>query len=129
MIDNENLIFQEVSKALREAFDVIFITGVEITTSPPNFPAVSIVQEISETNAKYSTFTSVDNVASETYKYDIYSNLIDEREAKEETKAILRIIDKTMSNLFYIRSFNQPLPGADDRYTRRVARYKKSNIT
>jgi tRNA U34 5-methylaminomethyl-2-thiouridine-forming methyltransferase MnmC len=129
MIDQEQLIFDEVSKALREKFDDVFITGVEIVSSPPQFPAVSIVQKTSGVNKKYSTFEKVQNVAEEEYEFNIYSNLVSEKEAKQQTKDIVAVIDGVMSNLFYIRSFNQQIPSADTKNTRRVARYKNANVT
>jgi hypothetical protein len=129
MIDNEQFIYDEVSKALRKAFSDIFITGVEIVSAPPRFPAVSIVQKTSGVNKKYSTFESVQNVAKEEYEFNIYSNLVSEKEAKQQTKDIVAVIDGVMSNLFYIRSFNQPIPSADTKNTRRVARYKNDNVT
>lgn len=128
MIDNENIVYENVSNALRTKFGIIFITGVEITDAPPQFPATSIVQTNSEVNKKYSTFEFVENVASEEYKFDIYSNLESQKEAKQETKNILSVIDGVMADLGYIRSFCQPLPNADSKYTRLVARYTKTNV-
>jgi hypothetical protein len=129
MIDNEQLVYDEVSTALREAFEGIFITGVEITNVPPQFPAVSIVLVSSEVNEKYSTFENVENVASEEYKFEACSNLESEKEAKKQCKEIIAVIDGVMSDLFYIRSFSQPIPNADTKYSRHVARYKKTDVT
>ena len=128
MIDNENLVYDEVSAALRASFEEIFITGAEVTDVPPHFPAVYIIQKTSEVNARHSTFDKVDNVASETYEFGVYSNLEGQKEAKDQTKAIVAVIDGVMSSLFYPRTFNQPIPTADSKYTRRVARYKKTNV-
>ncbi len=129
MIDNENIVFDSVSEALRAKFDGIFIIGVEISDEPPKFPAVSIVQSNSENNRNHSTFDKVDNVASEEYKFDIYSNLEEPKDAKQQTKDVFAVIDGVMSELFYIRSFCQPIPNADTKFTRRVARYMKTNVT
>lgn len=129
MIDNENLVYDEVSKALRSEFSTIFISGVELVDTPPQFPAVSIVQTNTEVNQKYSTFDKVDNVASETYKFDVYSNLEVLKEAKQQTKDIVAVIDTIMSGLHYPRTFCQPIPNADAKITRRVARYTKTNVT
>lgn len=128
MIDHEQLIYDEVSTALRTAFDDIHIVGVEITDTPPQFPAVSIVQLNSSVNGRYSTFEKVDNVAEEEYKFDVCSNLESQREAKQQTKEIIAVIDGVMSDLFYIRSFCQPVPNADSKFTRLVARYKKTDV-
>lgn len=128
MIDYENIIYEAVSNALRDKFvDGIFITGVELTDTPPQFPAVSIQQINSEVNKRYSTFESVENVASEEYKFEACSNLESQKEAKKQTKEIIAVIDGVMSDLFYIRSFCQPIPSVDAKTTRRVARYKKTD--
>lgn len=128
MIDNEDLIYESVSTALREGFETIFITGVELTDTPPQFPAVSILKTNSTVNGKYSTFEKVDNVASEQYKFEVCSNLESEKEAKQQTKDILAVIDGVMSDLFYIRTFNQPISSVDSKITRRIARYKNDYI-
>ena len=129
MIDNEQLVYDEASSALRLAFNDIHIVGVEITDTPPRFPAVSIVQMNSSVNKRYSTFEKVDNVAEEEYKFDVYSNLESQKDAQAQVKAIIAVIDGVMSDLFYIRSFCQPIPSADKKNTRRVARYKKTDVT
>lgn len=129
MIDNEEIVYDAVSAALRIKFDGIFITGVEITDTPPQFPAVSIVQRNSGANERYSTFESVENVASEEYEFGIHSNLESQNDAKRQTKNILAVINGVMcDSLFYIRSFCQPIPSADSKITRVIARYKKTNI-
>ena len=128
MIDNEDLIYEKVSTALRERFETIFITGVELVDTPPQFPAVSILKTNSTVNSRYSTFEKVDNVASEQYKYEACSNLESEKEAKKQTKEIIAVIDGVMSDLFYIRTFDQPITSADSKITRRVARYKNDNF-
>ena len=129
MIDNEAIVFEKVSEALRAEFEGIFITGTELMDTPPQFPAVSIVQTNSEVNKKYSTFEKVDNVASETYKFDIYSNLESQKDAKQQTKDIVAVVDGVMSGLFYPRTFCQPVANADAKIARRVARYTKTNVT
>lgn len=129
MIDNEDIVFTEVINSLHGAFDEIFVIGTEITSVPPKFPAVSIIQLNSEVNKMYSTFDKVDNVASEEYEFNVYSNLEDSRSAEQQTKAIVKVIDEVMSGLFYARTFCQPIKNADPNISRRVARYKNSSVT
>lgn len=129
MIDNEDVVYDAVTSALRRAFDGIFITGVEITDTPPQFPAVSIVKKNSGVNEKYSTFENAENVAIEEYEFGIHSNLESQKEAKEQTKSILAVINGVMcDDLFYIRSFGQHIPSVDSKITRLIARYKKTNV-
>ena len=129
MIDNEAVVYGAVLTALRRAFDGIFIIGVEITDSPSQFPAVSIVQKLSGVNERHSTFENVENVASEEYEFAIHSNLLNQNEAKQQTKDILAVINGVMCDLFYIRSFCQPVPSADQEIFRVIARYKNNNVT
>ena len=129
MIDNEQLVYDKTSAALRTAFDTIHIVGVEITDTPPQFPAVSIVKKNSGVNERYSTFERVENVASEEYEFGIYSNLENKKEAKRQTIEVLAVINGVMCDeLFYIRSFCHPIPNADRKYTRIIARYKKTDV-
>ena len=128
MIDNEQLVYDEVSYALRARFEGIFIIGAELTDNPPQFPAVSIVQKNSEVNQRHSTFDSVENAVIEEYEFGMYSNLEDIHTAKEQTKEIMGIIDGVMERLFYPRTFCQPIPSADAKITRRIARYKKTDV-
>ena len=128
MIDHEEEVFDAVSTALRNNFEDVYIIGVELSDAPPQFPAVSFVLKNNEVNAQYSTFESVQNGASEEYETQIYSNLESSKEAKKQTKEILAVIDGVMSDLYYIRSFNQPVPTADTKHTRRIARYRNTNI-
>jgi ribosomal protein L20A (L18A) len=128
MTDYEESVYDEVATALRARFSEIFIIGVELTDTPPKFPAVSIVQTNSSVNEKYSTFDKIDNVSAEEYKFDIYSNVGNQNNAKRQVKAIASVIDTVMCSLSYLRAFSQPIPGADAKITRRVARYKKTNV-
>lgn len=129
MINCESKVFDNVASALRSKFDDIYIIGVEISDVPPRFPAVSIVQTQNEVNTSGSTFEHVENVASEEYKIEVCSNLESPKEAKEQIIEIISIIDGVMGGLYYVRSFCQPIPNADTKYTRRIARYKNTTVT
>lgn len=96
---------------------------------PPRFPAVSIVLMDSTVNERGSTFDKVDNVFTEAYTFNAFSNLENLKEAKDQVKAITDIIDEVMSGQFYVRSFCGPVANADPTITRRVARYTKNNVT
>ena len=100
-----------------------------MTSTPPRFPAVSIVMTDTTVNERGSTFDYVDNVFTELYTFNVFSNLENQKEAKQQTKEITDIIDGVMSGLFYIRSFCGPVSNIDPTITRRVARYKNNNVT
>lgn len=126
---NEEKIYDLVSEALRARFDTIFITGVELTSTPPQFPAVSIVLMDNAVNTRGSTFDKVNNVFAEAYTFNAFSNLESQKEAKEQVKIITDVIDGVMSELYYVRSFCGPVANIDPTITRRVARYTNNNVT
>lgn len=129
MIDREDVVFDAVSAALREAIPGVFVIGTDLTDTPPQFPAVSIVQTDNTVNQRHSTFDCVENAASETYTFNAYSNLESQRDAKRQVKHITDIIDSVMCDLHYPRVFCQFVLNADAKITRRVARYTKTNVT
>lgn len=129
MIDNELLIFNAVATALRKQFQPIFVSGVELVDTPPQFPAVSVVQTDNAVNLRGSTFEYVENAVTETYTFNIFSNLENIAEAKDQTKRIAAAIDVVMAGLFYPRTFCQPIANADSKISRLVVRYTKSDVT
>lgn len=126
MIDKENEIFAAVAKKLREKFPGIYVIGTEITSAPPKFPAVSLVQTNNAIQGRYSTFNSLENVAKEDYKAEVYSNLITGKEA--QTKEITEVISDVMCEMNYERTFCEPIPPADATIHRRMSRYTNRNV-
>ena len=126
MIDYESDIFTAVASALRAEFPGIYVVGTELSTTPSNFPAVSFIQTNNAVRSEYSTFQSLENVATEDYKVEVYSNLITGKEA--QTKAITGVISDVMSGLGYERTFCEPVPNGDPTVNRRVSRYRKNNV-
>lgn len=123
MIDKEDELFAVIAKELRKKFDGIYIIGKQLSSEPPRFPAVSIIQENNIVNTRYSTFNELENVACITQYIEIYSN---DREQKEEIcKSISIAIDDVLKTHGYCRMLNQPMINADDSIARRVMRYKK----
>ena len=126
MIDKEKELFEAVAKALREEFPSIFVIGAELTDAPPKFPAVSFVQTNNATRTDYSTFQRLENVASEDYKAEVYSNLAKGKEV--QTKEIIANISDTVGALGYERTFCEMVPNADSTICRRIARFRKLNV-
>lgn len=125
MIDKENELFNEVSAALRRHFKGIYVIGAEISSAPPKFPAVSFVQTNNAVRAEYSTFDSLENVVSEDYKAEVYSNLEKGKEA--QTKEITSVISDVVSSFGYERTFCEVVPNNDSTINRRMSRYRKNN--
>lgn len=127
MIDKEDGLFTEIANELRKQFHGIYIIGKQLSTEPPRFPAVSIVQENNVVNKRYSTFDEMENVAHITQYIEIYSN---DKEQKEEIcKSISSVLDNVLKTYGYCRMLNQPMVNADDTIARRIMRYKKENET
>lgn len=126
MIDKETEIFDAVATALREKFKGIYVVGTELSSSPPKFPAVSLVQTNNSTRTEYATFNSLENVVREDYKAEVCSNLQKGKEA--QTKEITSVISDVMSDLGYERTFCEVVPNADTTVNRRLSRYTKNNV-
>ena len=125
MIDRENEVFIAVATKLREQFDTIYVIGKQLSTEPPIFPAVSIIQENNIVNKRYSTFDEMENVVTLSLYIEIYSN--DEEYKEEICKEISVVIDDVLKTFEYYRTLNQPMVNADDTIARRVMRYTKEN--
>lgn len=126
MIDKETEIFNTVASKLRVKFEGIYVVGTELTTAPPRFPAVSIVQTNNSVRGEYSTFDRLENVVKEDYKAEVYSNLEKGKEA--QTKEISMEISDIMSVLGYERTFCEPIANIDATVSRRVSRFSKNNV-
>ena len=126
MIDKENEIFKAVATALRKQIKSIYVIGAELSSSPPKFPAVSFVQTNNANKTEYSTFNSLENVVSEDYKAEVYSNL--EKGKETQTKEITSIISDVMSDFGYVRTFCEVVPNTDSTINRRMSRYRKNNV-
>ena len=126
MIDKENEVFKAVSTALRKKHKSIYIIGAEMTPTPPKFPAVSFVQTNNTVKTEHSTFDSLENVVTEDYKAEVFSNL--EKGKETQTKGITNDISDVMSELGYVRTFCEVVPNTDSTINRRMSRYRKNNV-
>jgi hypothetical protein len=125
MIDKETEVFDAVAKELRSKFKGIYVIGAEMSSAPPKFPAVSFVQTNNAVRSEFSTFYSPENVVSEDYKAEVYSNLEKGKEA--QTKEITAVISDVLSGLGYERTFCEVVPNTDSTINRRMSRYRKNN--
>lgn len=126
MIDKEQEVFDTVAARLRAKFSGIYVVGTELTSTPPRFPAVSFIQTNNAIRNEHATFNCLENVVSEDYKAEVYSNLEEGKEA--QTKEITSEISDAMRDLDYERTFCEPIANADPTINRRVSRYRKNNV-
>lgn len=126
MIDKEKEVFTTVAARLREKHPKIYVVGTELTSTPPRFPAVSIVQTNNAIRTEHSTFDSLENVVREDYKAEVFSNL--EKGKETETKEITNDISDVFCELGYERTFCENIANGDPTISRRVSRYIKNNV-
>ena len=126
MIDKETELFKAVASALRSKIKGVYVIGAEMSPTPPKFPAVSFVQTNNAAKTEYSTFDSLENVVTEDYKAEVFSNLEKNKEA--QTKEITNIISDVMSGFGYVRTFCEIVPNNDSTINRRMSRYRKNNV-
>ena len=126
MIDKETEIFAVVAAALRKKIKGIYVIGAEMSPTPPKFPAVSFIQTNNSVKSEHATFNSLENVVTEDYKAEVYSNLEKGKEA--QTKEITSIISDVLSGLGYERTFCEVVPNTDSTINRRMSRYRKNNV-
>ena len=126
MIDKENEIFKAVATALRKKFKSVYVVGAEVSNVPSKFPTVSFVQTNNSTKTEHSTFDSLENVVTEDYKAEVFSNL--EKGKETQTKEITSVISDVMSELGYVRTFCEVVPNLDATINRRMSRYRKNNV-
>ena len=126
MIDKETEIFNVVAAALRKKIKGIYVIGAEMSPTPPKFPAVSFVQTNNANKTEFTTFNSLENVVTEDYKAEVFSNLEEGKEA--QTKEITSIISDVMSIFGYVRTFCEIVPNNDSTINRRMSRYRNNNV-
>lgn len=122
MIDIENIVFNTVAEKVRDVFPDIFMTG-EYVSSPPEFPAVSLVEADNSTRIETSDSGSNENHANVMYEVNVYSNKTAGK--KSECKTIIALIDKEMLALGFTRATMTPVPNMNDSTIyRMVGRYR-----
>ena len=128
MINKENEVFNHVAEKLHNTYSNIYVIGAKITSTPPKFPAVSLVQSNNSINTQYSTFSNLENVVNEHYQLEVFSNLEEESMKEAQTMEITGVVSDAMCELGYIRTFSEQVANADASINRRVTRFEKSNV-
>ena len=122
MIDIENSVFNRAVTRVREVFPDIFMTG-EYVSSPPYFPAASLVEMDNSTRADTISSGSAENHANVMYEVNVYSNKTSGK--KSECKAIIALIDEEMLAMGFSRVSLTPVPNEyDSSIYRMVGRYR-----
>lgn len=125
MIDVESKVFQKCADAFRAAYPNGYIAG-EYVPQPPKFPAVSLVEMDNSVDNRAIDNGDIENAVNVMYQVDVYSNLNTVKKA--QTKAIIALLDKVLSDYRFVRTFCNPVQNFNDatiyrmtaRYTRRI---------
>ena len=121
MIDIESEVFDDVSKAVRNEYPNVYMTG-EYVRVPPSFPCVSLI-EADNQNYRYTRDSGhIENHVQVIYEVNVYSNKT--KWKKTECKAIISLIDSRMESLGFTRTILTPVPNEQDGIYRMVGRYR-----
>lgn len=127
MIDIESQVFDRVATRVREQFPDIFMTG-EYVSSPPSFPAASLVEMDNSIREDTIDSGSNENHVNVMYEANVYSNKTTGK--KSECKAIMALLDNEMTAMGFARVSITPVPNEyDSTIYRMVARYKAAVST
>ena len=122
MIDIEREIFDTVAKVVRDEYPDAYVSG-EYVKTPPQFPAVFLVEADNSAYVRTQTSDNIENHAELMYEVDIFSNKTSGK--KSECKEIASLIDNEMAALGFSRMMLQPIPNMDDATIYRIkGRYR-----
>lgn len=121
MIDIESEVFDDVSKAVRNEYPNVYMTG-EYVRVPPSFPCVSLIEADNQIYRNTRDSGHIENHVQVIYEVNVYSNKT--KWKKTECKAIISLIDSRMELLGFTRTILTPVPNEQDGIYRMVGRYR-----
>ena len=121
MIDIEPEVFDDVSKAVRNEYPNVYMTG-EYVRVPPSFPCVSLIEADNQIYRNTRDSGHIENHVQVIYEVNVYSNKT--KWKKTECKAIISLIDSRMESLGFTRTILTPVPNEQDGIYRIVGRYR-----
>ena len=121
MIDVENLVIDTVSKAVKTQYSSALIVS-DFTDTPASFPCVSIMEIDNSAYRKTQDNDLQEHHVNVMYEISVYSNKT--KGAKSEVKAIMNLVDTTLQNIKFTRTFKQFIPNKDKTISRMVARFE-----
>ena len=121
MIDIEPEVFDDVSKAVRNEYPNVYMTG-EYVRVPLSFPCVSLIEADNQIYRNTRDSGHIENHVQVIYEVNVYSNKT--KWKKTECKAIISLIDSRMESLGFTRTILTPVPNEQDGIYRMVGRYR-----
>ena len=122
MNDNEQQIYNQVSKIIKEAYPKVTITNQKLPDNQSVFPAVSIVLTNNAVLPEYSTFDQLENVCNEVFEFEIANS---NESGINDVKAIIAIIDEKMNEFGYLRIQLGLIEDKEINDIRRLVKYEK----
>lgn len=122
MNDNEQQIYNQVSKIIKEAYPKVTITNQKLPDNQAVYPAVSIVLTNNAVLPEYSTFDQLENVCNEIFEFEIANS---NESGMNDVKAIIAIIDEKMNEFGYLRIYLGLIENKEINDIRRLVKYEK----
>lgn len=121
MIDVESQVYTKVAEALLVAYPGIMVTSRTIY-EPSEYPCVCIEQTDSYALLRTRDTASTENHVEVAYTVNVFSRR--ENTAKSEAKAIMAVVDETMTNLGFTLMGTVPMVMGEAQKYRLTARYR-----
>lgn len=125
MIDQELSILADVSSMLKQHIENISVVEQFTEGLPSDYPCVYVYQSSNVINEKYRTFDHMENVVTEIYTCEIFSNIGSKQQIKEMTDCI----NAVMESYGYVRTYNEPAETKDKSVLKKIVKYTKENLT
>lgn len=113
MLDYSRQVFSRLTESLRGKFKEIY-TSRNDSTSPPKFPAVTIVQKSNVNYKRTMDCDSRENHVKVMYQIDVYSNDTDEADRIDTAEKIAEAVSDFMLELGFSRTMCEPIPNVND---------------
>ena len=113
MLDYSRQVFSRLTESLRGKFKGI-CTSQNDSTSPPKFPAVTIVQKSNVNYKRTMDCDSRENHVKVMYQIDVYSNDTDEADRIDTAEKIAEAVSDFMLELGFSRTMCEPIPNVND---------------
>lgn len=110
MIDIENKVINDVFTAVRSAYSGASCYG-EYVSVPAAFPCICIYEASNSTYRRSQDTDLQEHQANLMYECNVYSDKTAGK--KTEARSIAKLVDETMQDMKFTRTFYSPLPNMD----------------
>lgn len=121
MIDIENKVIDTVFTAVRTSYSTASCYG-EYVAVPASFPCVCLYEASNTTYKKSQDDVLQEHQANLMYECNVYSDKANGH--KSEARAIAKLVDATMQNMKFTRTYFQAVPNLDRTIYRIVLRWE-----